>query len=59
MGRYRVGEGPQWPGYPVDQQIVEAAFDGLVSEMETTRTDFDTTGPDYGYTGMVMLTARR
>lgn len=59
MGRYRVGEGPQWPGFPVDQQIVAAAFDGLVGEMETTRIDFDTTGPDYGYTGMVMLTASR
>lgn len=31
----------------------------LVSELATTRTDFDTTGPDYGYTGMVMLTATR
>lgn len=59
MGRYRVGGGPQWPGFPVDRQIVEAAFDGLVSELETTRTDFDETGPDYGYTGMVMLTATR
>ena len=59
MGRYRVGRGPQWPGYPVDQAIVQGTFADLVSEMTTTRTEFDTTGPDYGYTGMVMLTARR
>jgi hypothetical protein len=59
MGRYTVGRGPHWPGYPVDQAIVRGSFADLVSELETARTDFDTTGPDYGYTGMVMLTARR
>ena len=59
MGRYQVGQGPQWPGYPVDRGIIETVFMPLVSELATTRTDFDTTGPDYGYTGMVMLTATR
>lgn len=59
MGRYRVGHGPDWPGYPVDQAIVRGTFADLVSELTTTRTGFDTTGPDYGYTGMVMLTATR
>jgi hypothetical protein len=59
MGRYRVGEGPQWPGYRVDRGIAEEVFTPLVSELATSRTDFDATGPDYGYTGMVMLTATR
>ena len=57
MGRYRVGTGPWWPGYPVDQARVRAVFTPYVTSMSTSRVDFDTTAPDYGYTGMVLLTA--
>jgi hypothetical protein len=59
MGRYRVGDGPQWPGYPVDADKVRTVFEPLVAELETSRVDFDETGPDYGYTGMVLLSATR
>ena len=59
MGRYQIGTGPQWPGCRVDEGSVRDAFDPLVTTMSTSRVDFDTTGPDYGYTGMVLLTATR
>jgi len=59
MGRYQVGTGSQWPGCRVDQASVREAFTPLVADMTTSRVDFDTTGPDYGYTGMVLLTATR
>jgi hypothetical protein len=59
MGRYRIGDGLWWPGYPVDERIVADAFAPLVSDIATSRVDFDETGPDYGYTGMVLMTAVR
>jgi SAM-dependent methyltransferase len=59
MGRYQVGTGPQWPGCRVDQESIHAAFAPLTSDLSTSRVDFDTTGPDYGYTGMVLITAVR
>lgn len=59
MGRYRIGDGPQWPGCPVDATAVAEAFAPVVTELAASRVDFDTTGPDYGYTGMVLLTATR
>lgn len=58
MGRYVVGDAPPWPGVPVDSRIVRDTFAPHVAELATTRVDFDETGPDYGYTGMVLLTAR-
>src|SRR4051812_40770476 len=59
MARYQLGDGSAWPGYPVDQRRVEAAFAGRTEELDITRTDADPSLPDYGYTGMVLLTARR
>jgi hypothetical protein len=58
MGRYVVGDAPPWPGIPVDSDIIREVFAPHVAQMSTTRVDFDETGPDYGYTGMVLLTAR-
>lgn len=59
MGRYQVGTGPQWPGCRVDERSVREVFGPVVAEVSTSRVDFDTTGPDYGYTGMVLMTASR
>ena len=59
MGRYGLGDGSRWPGYPVDADKVAAAFDGITTELHIDRIDADETLPDYGYTGMVLLTARR
>jgi hypothetical protein len=59
LGRYRIGEGPQWPAYQVDVDIVRAAFETHTDELQVDRIDPDPTLPDYGYTGMVLLSARR
>jgi hypothetical protein len=59
MGRYRVGAGPQWPGYPVDLPAIRAVFEPHVDELVLARIDADPTLPAWGYTGMVLLTGRR
>jgi len=59
MGCYRIGDGPEWPGIPVDARLVREVFAPLVVDLSTTHIGFDPTGPDYGYTGMVLLTATR
>jgi len=59
MGRYRIGTGPPWPGFPVDAAAVRAAFAPLTDALLVDRIDADPTLPEYGYTGMVVLTARR
>ena len=59
MGCYRVGDGPQWPAIPVDAPLVRQVFAPLVAVLSTNHIGFDPTGPDYGYTGMVLLTATR
>lgn len=59
MGRYRLGDGSSWPGVRVDSDIVRAVFARLATGIEVTRIEADATLPDYGYTGMVLMTARR
>lgn len=58
MGRYRVG-GADWPGFPVDQDIVREVFAPEVVDLDLSRIDADPTLPDWGYTGMILLSARR
>lgn len=59
MGRYALGDGSRWPGLPVDTEAVTRAFAPLTTDLHVTRIDPDPDLPDYGYTGMVLLTARR
>ena len=59
MGRYRLGDGSRWPGLPVDVPAVERVFAPLTDDLEVTRIDADPGLPEYGYTGMVLLRARR
>ncbi len=59
MGRYRLGDGSSWPGHRVDAAAVAEVFAPLTVELEVTRIETDATLPEYGYTGMVLLTARR
>jgi len=59
MPSYRLGEGPQWPGYPVDTDVIHEVFAGHTEDLVIDRVDNDPTLPDYGDTGMVLLTARR
>ena len=59
MGRYRLGDGSQWPGIPVDVDTVEQVFAPITKELWISRIDADPGLPEYGYTGMVFLRARR
>jgi len=59
MGRYQLGDGSSWPGYRVDAAGVAAVFAPHTTGLEVTRIDADESLPEYGYTGMVLMTARR
>jgi hypothetical protein len=58
MGRYRIGAGPHWPGYPVDAGTVRDAFAPYTTDLETSRVDSAATSGGYQTTGMVVLTGR-
>ncbi|POX50168.1 methyltransferase [Streptomyces sp. Ru71] len=55
---YRIGADSHWPACPVDPERVSRVFAPLTEELAVTRIDADPTLPDYGDTGMVLLTAR-
>lgn len=59
MPSYRIADGLQWPGYPVDVDRVRSAFESETDELTVTRIGRDATMTDYGDTGMVLLQARR
>jgi hypothetical protein len=59
MGRYALGDGSRWPGTPVDAPAVSRVFGPLTDDLRVERIDADPGLPDYGYTGMVLLRARR
>ncbi|MCD7444620.1 class I SAM-dependent methyltransferase [Streptomyces lincolnensis] len=56
MPTYRIGPASRWPGCPVDPETVRAVFAPLTREVTVTRIDADPTLPDYGDSGMVLLT---
>jgi SAM-dependent methyltransferase len=58
MGRYRIADGPHWPGHPVDSAIVRSVFEPLTTDLVIDRVDTAETGDGYETTGMVLLTAR-
>ena len=59
MRRYELGDGSRWPGIPVDVAAVTRAFATLTEDLQVSRIDADPGLPDYGYSGMVLLRARR
>ena len=59
MGRYRLGDGSRWPGTPVDVDTVRHVFMPLTDALQVSRIDADAGLPEYGYTGMILLRARR
>ncbi|WP_308440074.1 class I SAM-dependent methyltransferase [Streptomyces griseosporeus] len=58
MPTYRIGRASLWPGCPVDADTVRSVFAPLTEEPAVTRIDADPTLPDYGDSGMVLMTAR-
>ncbi|MGW2829490.1 class I SAM-dependent methyltransferase [Streptomyces sp. NPDC001286] len=58
MPTYRIGPASRWPGCPVNPETVTQVFGPLTHDLTVTRIDADPTLPDYGDSGMVLLTAR-
>jgi hypothetical protein len=56
---YRLSVGPQWPAYPVDDDKVRQVFHAHTEDLVIDRLDTDSTLPEYGESGMVLLSARR
>jgi hypothetical protein len=59
MGRYELGDGSRWPGTPVDGTTVARLVGPLTEDLRISRIDADPDLPAYGYTGMVIMHARR
>ncbi|MFG2503129.1 class I SAM-dependent methyltransferase [Streptomyces sp. NPDC048441] len=59
MPTYRIGPASRWPGCPVNPAVVTEVFAPLTAELAVTRIDADPTLPDYGDSGMVLMTAVR
>ena len=59
MGRYELGDGSRWPGIPVDGATVARVLGPLTEDLRISRIDADPGLPAYGYTGMVLMRARR
>jgi hypothetical protein len=59
MGRYELGDGSRWPGTPVDAADISRVFAPLTVDLRVSRIDADPGLPEYGYTGMVLMHARR
>ncbi|GAA3770825.1 hypothetical protein GCM10022403_002680 [Streptomyces coacervatus] len=57
MPTYRIGPVSRWPGCPVDPEIVTRVFAPMTRDLSVSHIDSDPTLPDYGDTGMVLLTA--
>ncbi|GAB2727700.1 class I SAM-dependent methyltransferase [Streptomyces bullii] len=56
MPTHRIGPASRWPGCPVDPDAVREVFAPLTRELTVTHIDPDPTLPDYGDSGMVLLT---
>ena len=59
MGRYSIAGGRDWPGVPVDAERVAEVFAPHTTDLAVRRIDADPDLPEWGYTGMVLLSARR
>ncbi|MFD9244886.1 hypothetical protein ACFV0D_23715 [Streptomyces sp. NPDC059556] len=59
MPSYRIGTGPVWPACPVDEAALRAVFAPRTTGLRITRVAKDPTLPEYGDTGILLLTAER
>lgn len=59
MPSYRIGTGPVWPACPVDETALRAVFAPRTTGLRIARVAKDLTLPDYGDTGILLLTAER
>ncbi|MEU2236016.1 class I SAM-dependent methyltransferase [Streptomyces vietnamensis] len=59
MPSYRIGAGPVWPACPVDEAALRAFFAPRTTGLRIARLAKDLTLPEYGDTGVLLLTAER
>ena len=59
MPSYRIGAGPLWPACPVDEAALRAVFAPRTTALTVSRLPKDRTLPEYGDTGVLLLTAAR
>ncbi|MEU9860001.1 class I SAM-dependent methyltransferase [Streptomyces sp. NPDC047971] len=59
MPTYRIGTGPAWPACPMDADVLRSVFAPLTDSLRIDRVAKDRTLPEYGDTGVLLLTARR
>ncbi|MCX5231889.1 class I SAM-dependent methyltransferase [Streptomyces sp. NBC_00233] len=59
MPSYRIGAGPVWPACPVDEAALRAVFAPRTTGLRISRVAKDLTLPEYGDTGILLLTAKR
>ncbi|MET9953817.1 class I SAM-dependent methyltransferase [Streptomyces sp. NPDC006339] len=59
MPSYRIGAGPLWPACPVDASALRAVFAHQTVSLRLTHLAKDPTLPEYGDTGVLLLTAER
>jgi hypothetical protein len=56
MPTYRIGAASRWPGCPVDTDVITEVFSPLTEQLAVDHLRSDPTLPDYGDSGMVLLT---
>ncbi|MFK0213458.1 MULTISPECIES: class I SAM-dependent methyltransferase [unclassified Streptomyces] len=59
MPSYRIGTGPVWPACPVDEHALRSVFAPRTTGLRITRLAKDPTLPEYGDSGVLLLTAER
>lgn len=59
MPSYRIGSGPVWPACPVDEAALRTVFAPRTTALRISRLAKDRTLPEYGDTGVLLLTAQR
>ncbi|WP_405851698.1 class I SAM-dependent methyltransferase [Streptomyces sp. NBC_00090] len=59
MPSYRIGTGPLWPACPVDGAALRAVFAPRTTDLRIERLAKDRTLPEYGDTGVLLLSAVR
>ncbi|MFH9728107.1 class I SAM-dependent methyltransferase [Streptomyces sp. NPDC017254] len=59
MPSYRIGTGPVWPALPVDEAALRTVFTPLTTGLRVSRLAKDRTLPEYGDSGILLLTAER
>ncbi|MFF9064256.1 class I SAM-dependent methyltransferase [Streptomyces sp. NPDC014891] len=59
MPSYRIGAGPVWPACPVDEDVLRVVFAPRTTGLRIDRVAKDPTLPEYGDTGILLLTAER